>query len=198
MFTGIIESTGIIKNKSVNGTNIIFTINADNFAQKLGESISINGACLTVIKFSAESFNVEAIPETLKLTNLGDLEIHDQVNLEKSLTVGSSLDGHFVLGHIDFKTTVKKISLDGDSTRISFNSPKDYQKYIAKKGSICINGVSLTISETTEQDFEVCLIPYTLSHTNLGHLQIGSYVNIEIDIIARYLEKQLNFLPHEN
>jgi len=198
MFTGIIESTGIIKNKSVNGTNIIFTINADNFAQKLGESISINGACLTVIKFSAESFNVEAIPETLKLTNLGDLEIHDQVNLEKSLTVGSSLDGHFVLGHIDFKTTVKKISPDGDSTRICFNSPKDYQKYIAKKGSICINGVSLTISETTEQDFEVCLIPYTLSHTNLGHLQIGSYVNIEIDIIARYLEKQLNFLPHEN
>jgi hypothetical protein len=98
--------------------------------------------------------------------------------------VGSSLDGHFVLGHIDFKTTVKKISPDGDSTRIRFDSPKDYQKYIAKKGSICINGVSLTVSETTEQDFEVCLIPYTLSHTNLGRLQIGNYVNIEIDIIS--------------
>lgn len=198
MFTGIIEKTGIIKNIANHGSNLIFTISAPGIAHKLGESIAINGACLTVIEFNAQEFQVEAIPETLKLTNLGNLAVGDQVNLEKSLQMGSSLDGHFVLGHIDFKTTVGKITPDGESRRIWFDLPNDYQRYVAKKGSICVNGVSLTISEVDQNGWEVCLIPYTLEQTNLSKLEVGSPVNIEIDIIARYLEKQLTFLSHEN
>jgi riboflavin synthase len=133
MFTGIIENTGTVQAKTNHGSNLILTIAAANVAQKLGESIAINGACLTVIKFDEKQFEVEAIPETLKLTNLGSLQIGDQVNLEKSLQMGSSLDGHFVLGHIDFQTSLAQIVPDGESRRLWFKLPSDYQKYIAKK-----------------------------------------------------------------
>jgi len=194
MFTGIIEHTGILAAAEKKGSNTIFQITAHGVGAKLGESIAINGACLTVIKFDAEHFWVEAIPETLRLTNLGDLKVGDQVNLEKSLQIGATLDGHFVLGHVDFRTTLDKITPDGESQRLWFNLPADYQKFVAKKGSICVNGVSLTVSDTTELKFEVCLIPYTLQHTNLGQLKAGSPVNIEIDIVARYLERQLSYL----
>lgn len=207
MFTGIIEKTGELAGLEKNGSNIVFQIKAPGTAEKLGESIAINGTCLTVIKFDQDYFWVEAIPETLKLTNLGEQKIGNQLNLEKSLQVGASLDGHFVLGHIDFKTTVSAITPDGESEvfevsqlsslrpkRIWFDLPDDYQKFVAKKGSICINGVSLTLSDVSTDRFEVCLIPYTLAHTNLGQLTPNSPVNIEIDIVARYLEKQLSYL----
>lgn len=189
MFTGIIEKIGIIKSIEQNGSNLIFQITAPNTCYKLGQSIAINGTCLTAIKFNQEDFWVEAIPETLSLTNLGTLKVGEIVNLENSLRTGDSLDGHFVLGHIDFKTTVQAINPDGESKRIWFNLPNNYAKYIAKKGSVCINGVSLTISDVKADAWEVCLIPYTLEHTNLGKLVPNSAVNIEIDILARYLEK---------
>ena len=192
MFTGIIEKIGQIESITNHGSNLIFQIKAPGACHKLGESIAINGTCLTAIKFDQENFWVEAIPETLNLTNLGQLQRGDLVNLENSLKSGDSLDGHFVLGHIDFKTTVETINPDGESKRIWFKTPANYSKYIAKKGSICLNGVSLTISEVNLQAFEVCLIPYTLEHTNLGQLTINSPVNIEIDILARYLEKLIN------
>lgn len=190
MFTGIIEKIGIIKSIRQNGSNLVFQVEAPGACRKLGESIAINGTCLTAIKFDDRNFWVEAIPETLSLTNLGQLQEGDSVNLENSLRTGDSLDGHFVLGHIDFKTTVKSITPDGEgSQRIWFNLPANYAKYVAKKGSICINGVSLTVSDVSVDAWEVCLIPYTLEHTNLGKLKINSPVNIEIDILARYLEK---------
>lgn len=189
MFTGIIEKTGLIKSISQNGSNLIFQVEAPGACSKLGESIAINGTCLTAIKFDEKDFWVEAIPETLNLTNLGALKEGDIVNLENSLRTGDSLDGHFVLGHVDFKTTVKSINPDGESQRYWFNLPAEYNKYVAKKGSICINGVSLTVSDVNAEGWEVCLIPYTLAHTNLGKLTAGSPVNIEIDMLARYLEK---------
>lgn len=195
MFTGIIEKNGQLAATASKGQNIVFQITAPGLATKLGESIAINGTCLTVTRFDQDNFWVEAIPETLRLTNLGELQPGDTLNLEKSLQVGASLDGHFVLGHVDFKTTVAEILPDGnDSRRIWFNLPVIYQKFVAKKGSICINGVSLTVSDVDQKRFEVCLIPYTLEHTNLGKLTANSAVNIEIDIVARYLEKQLSFL----
>lgn len=198
MFTGIIENIGKIANISENGSNLVFTISSPHLAKKLGESIAINGTCLTVISFDNENFTVEAIPETLKLTNLGDLKIGDIVNLEQSLSVGSTLDGHFVVGHVDFKTTCQQVITEGESKRIWFNVPKDYLVYFAKKGSACVNGVSLTVSDVKQDSFEVCLIPYTMEHTNLGQLKSGSAVNIEIDILSRYIQRQLQFLNQKH
>lgn len=194
MFTGIIEHIGEILEIKEHGSNLVFTIKSPNLAKKLGESIAINGTCLTVISFDQENFTVEAIPETLKLTNLGDLKTGDIVNLEQSLAVGSTLDGHFVVGHVDFKTTCQEVIAEGESKRIWFNIPNEYALYFAKKGSACVNGVSLTVSDVRVGGFEVCLIPYTMEHTNLGKLQPGTSVNIEIDILSRYIQRQLQFL----
>jgi riboflavin synthase len=194
MFTGIIENLGKIAAIKKNSSNLVFTINSPGLAKKLGESIAINGTCLTVIDFDQENFTVEAIPETLNLTNLGDLKIGDLVNLEQSLKAGSTLDGHFVVGHVDFKTNCLEVIPEGESKRIWFSLPEKYAVYFAKKGSTCINGVSLTISDIRPDSFEVCLIPYTMAKTNLGKLEKGISVNIEIDILSRYIQRQLEFL----
>lgn len=189
MFTGIIEQPGQITKITPKNTNLLFTIQAENLKNKLGDSVAINGTCLTVIEIEKNQFTVEAIPETLKLTNLGKLKEGDLVNLEKPLQAGQTFDGHFVSGHIDFTSQVKSIYPDGDSTRIFFEIKPGFEKFFALKGSVAVNGVSLTISGITENSFEVSLIPYTLANTNLGKLKKNNQVNIEIDLIARYLER---------
>jgi len=193
MFTGIIENTGKVVEIKQNGENLIFKFEA-KIEKKLGSSILVNGTCLTVISFDDNFFSVEAIPETLRLTNLGTLKLGDVVNLEESMKIGQTLDGHFVSGHVDFTSTVISIDPDGDhSVKITFSIPEEKIKFFAYKGSVAINGVSLTISDTTNNSISVSLIPYTLERTNLSKLQVGSTVNIEIDLLMRYLEKLSNF-----
>lgn len=192
MFTGIIESLGRVQEIKPHNGNLIFVIHCEPVSKKLGASIAINGTCLTMIAFNENSFEVEAIPETLRLTNLGLLKEGDHVNLEEPLKLNQGLGGHFVSGHVDFKTQVISIIPDGESTKITFHLPEKSAKFFAYKGSASVNGVSLTISARSPESFEVSLIPYTLEKTNLGKLQVGDWVNIEIDIIARYLE---NLIP---
>ena len=198
MFTGIIEHLGEITAIEPQKSNLIFMIKSPELKYKLGDSIAINGTCLTVIEIQKNHFKVEAIPETLKLTNLGQLKIEDKVNLEKPMKAGQTFDGHFVSGHIDFTAKVKKISADGESKRIFFEIKKGFEKFFALKGSVAVNGVSLTISGLEKDQFEVCLIPYTLEKTNLGKLHVDNSVNIEIDIIARYLERLLEHKEEES
>lgn len=185
VFTGIIRKIGAVSDIKKSGQNRILRIKSD-IKCKAGDSISINGVCATVFKKSAGSFFVELIPETLKRTNLGALKINSKLNLEQSLKYGGKINGHFVLGHIDETGIVKSISGTKNYKIIKIQAPRQLRKFIVFKGSISINGVSLTISKTSTATFEVSLIPHTLKNTNLGDLKINDKVNIEIDTLARY------------
>jgi len=195
MFTGIVEKTGkITKIENRNKEKIYFTINVDNFLQdiNIGSSISCDGVCLTVVKQTKNNFIVELMPETLRLTRFADSEVGDLVNLEKSLKIGERIDGHFVMGHVDGVGVVKKIIKEGEYTDLIIKVPKKIIKYLALKGSASVNGVSLTISGVGKDWFKICLITHTLELTNLSELKIGDKVNIEVDMIARYLERLLS------
>jgi len=185
MFTGIIRKIGIVSDIKKSDQNRILKIKSD-IRCKTGDSIAINGVCATVIKKSPGTFFVELMPETLKRTNLGALKKNSKVNLEKPLKYGDKISGHFVLGHIDGTGIVKAISGTKNYKVIKIKAPRSLRKFIVFKGSISINGVSLTISKVKDDAFEVSLIPYTLTHTNLGDLKINDKVNIEIDVLARY------------
>jgi riboflavin synthase len=194
MFTGIITHIGVINNITKTQNSIVFDIGVDqSFTKdlKIGDSISHNGACLTAIEIEQDSYKVQLIPETLDKTAFGDSIIGDQVNLEKAMILGTRLDGHIVQGHVDGVGIVDKITIDDHAWVIAINTPKELTKYIAYKGSICINGVSLTVSSRTESEFEVSLISHTVENTNLGKLKSGDKVNLEIDVIARYVENMI-------
>lgn len=208
MFTGIVETTGKIKKIEDRNGKIYFTIvvkesgrnprgavsagavYAKNFLRdvKIGSSIACDGVCLTVVKKTKDSFVVELMPETLRLTKFGQAKIGDWLNLEKSLKIGERLDGHFVMGHIDGTGIVDKIIQDRDYREIIIKVPSKLMKYLALKGSVSVNGVSLTISGAGKNKFKVSLITHTLQVTNLSVLRIGDKVNLEIDMLARYLE----------
>lgn len=194
MFTGIIQEMGKIKNikKSSGKTN--FTIESKKVIQNLeiGSSIACNGTCLTVVNLNKNYFEVEAIPETLKLTNLGNLKVGNFINLESSLRLKDELSGHIVLGHIDSMGRICKIKSEGDSILITIEFPKNIGKYITYKGSIAIDGISLTIANVTAKNFTVALIPHTLEVTTLKEIKIGDKVNLEIDVVARYLERLID------
>jgi len=191
MFTGIIQEKAKVKNIKKSSGKTIFMIESKKAIKnlKIGSSIACNGACLTVVNLNKNEFEVEAIPETLKLTNLGSLKIGSYINLESSLRLKDELSGHIVLGHIDGMGLVLKIKSEGDSILMTIKYPLDLGKYIAYKGSIAIDGISLTIAKITNQDFTVALIPHTLEVTTLLERKIGDMVNLEIDVVARYLEK---------
>ncbi|MBU1019206.1 MAG: riboflavin synthase [Patescibacteria group bacterium] len=176
MFTGIIKSVGKVENT---GNPLLLKHDLDVSA---GDSISVNGVCLTVNDEGA----FDLMEETLSCTNLGDLQAGDMVNLEPALTLKDGLDGHLVAGHVDFAAEVLKA---GDVLRISF--PSDYGKFLALKGSVSVNGTSLTISGLSEEFFEVSLVDFTLKNTNLGDLKQGNKVNIEVDLIARYIQRMI-------
>lgn len=194
MFSGIVEKTGIIKKIENREGKIYFTIVVKNFLRdvKIGSSISCDGVCLTVVKKTKDNFDVELMPETLNITKFADSKIGDLINLEKSLKVSDRLDGHFVMGHIDGVGTIKKIIKDGEYTNLIIKIPRQLIKYLAYKGSASINGVSLTVSGVGKLWFKVSLITHTLKITNLSKLKTGDKVNIEIDMLSRYLKNLLD------
>jgi len=153
---------------------------------KPGDSIAVNGACLTVIKKDKDYLSFEVMQETMDVSNLGELGISDAVNLERSLKIGDRLSGHFVLGHIDAKGLIRKKTFTGNNLCFEITIPKGLSKYIARKGSIAIDGISLTVVEVRTSVFSVYIIPYTLKNTILKYKNTGSFVNIEVDTLARY------------
>ena len=194
MFTGIIEKTGKIQKIEKRKGKVYFTIQVKNFLAntKIGDSISCDGTCLTVVKKTKDSFEVELMPETLKLTKFIDSRPEDLVNLELSMKVGQRLDGHFVMGHVDGVGRVKNVIGNGEYISLVIKTPQKIMKYLAYKGAVAVNGVSLTIAGVGKNWFKVCLITHTLEVTNLSKLKAGDKVNIEVDMIARYLEKLLS------
>lgn len=193
MFTGIVEKTGKLKKIENKKSKIYFTIGVANFLSqaKIGDSISCDGVCLTVVNKTKTDFTVELMPETLRLTIFNESQVGDLINLELATKLGERLNGHLVSGHVDCTGTVKKIETDGEYTCLIIKIPKAFAKYLAYKGSVAVNGVSLTTATAVQETFKICLISHTLKITNLSTLKVNSRVNIEVDLVARYLEKLL-------
>lgn len=191
MFTGIIEEVGRVMAVEPNGTNLNFTIAAQMTpALRIDQSVSHNGVCLTVVHIDGDRYTVTAVKETLERSSLGALRPGDGVNLERCLRLGDRLDGHMVQGHVDTVTTCTQVADKDGSWSYTFLLPS--QKHLlVHKGSICINGVSLTIAELTEETFSVAIIPYTFEHTTFGNLVAGQNVNIEYDVLGKYVERML-------
>jgi len=195
MFTGIIQSKGSIKEifSSSDGARLKINTNALDLSDtNVGDIIAVDGVCLTVTELTESSFTADVSNETLTCTTFSALKQGKNVNLERSLRVNQGIDGHLVSGHVDGIRAVNSIEKDGDSVRIKIEVQGDIIKYIAKKGSICINGVSLTVNSVENNFFDVNIVPHTLSATTLGDLSLQSNVNIEIDQIARYVERLLS------
>jgi len=187
MFSGIIESLGTVKDIRKDQENLHFEIECDFTNElKIDQSIAHNGACLTVIAINGARYTVTAIKETLDKTSLGQLSIGDCVNLERCIRLQDRLDGHIVQGHVDTTARVENVQEADGSTEISF-SYRSNEFFTVPKGSICVNGVSLTVANSGDQEFSVAVIPFTLEHTNLGQLKPGSLVNLEFDIIGKYI-----------
>ncbi|MFZ3031411.1 MAG: riboflavin synthase [Candidatus Moraniibacteriota bacterium] len=192
MFTGIIQALTPILSVNPRGECLVARIKKPaKWKLVLGQSITVDGICSTVTKLGATFFEVEYMPETLRKTTAATFQKNTQVNLERSLTLRDYVDGHLVSGHVDARGKVAKIQDLGTTKEITFVVPKAFAKYIVDKGSIAINGISLTVVEAKGTMVSVALIPYTLLHTNMGLLKRGDSVNIEIDIVARYVEKML-------
>ncbi|WP_366915217.1 riboflavin synthase [Companilactobacillus sp.] len=201
VFTGIIKDVGTVSDIQKHAETFTLAIKLDqlrNSSLKLGDSIAVNGTCLTVTKLITEGFEVEAMPETFRRTNLGQLETHNYVNIEPALGASDKLDGHFVLGHVDTTAKLMAHHSDQNSIVLRFQIDPQYRKYIVEKGSLAIDGVSLTVSKTTSEYFEVSLIPYTMSHTILGELTNNDTVNIETDILGKYiLDSKVEAYQHD-
>jgi riboflavin synthase len=196
MFTGIVETTSQIIEIAPIGSNLIFTL-SNPFKDDIyiDQSISHNGVCLTVIHFDKHCYKVEAIQETLNKSNLGGLVVGDHVNLERSLLPSARIDGHFVQGHVDTKGEITKIVDRNGSWEMAIAYPEAFDLYLIPKGSICMNGVSLTIAALSNNQFTVAIIPYTYEHTNLKYLTMGSMVNLEFDSMGKYV---VNYLKKTN
>lgn len=192
MFTGIIETIGLIKSIKSDKFNLILEINSNLSSElKPDQSLAHDGVCLTITKANSKSHFVTAVKETLERTNLKEYKTGEYINLERSLMVGSRLDGHFVQGHIDRRSKILKIIEHNGSTEFQISLRKKDQIFVVEKGSICVNGVSLTISKLKKNYFSVVIIPYTLEHTNFKNLQKGNNVNIEFDILGKYVQNKL-------
>ena len=194
MFTGLIQGVGRLRAREARDGDLRFTIDVGTLPFKdvaLGESIAVNGCCLTVVDFDASSFAIDASNETLALTTLGALGEGAALNLERAMQAHERFGGHIVSGHVDGVGRVVDIQPDARAQRWRFAMPQALAKYIAKKGSICIDGVSLTVNEAGEDFFEVALIPHTISHTAFAETRVGDAVNLEIDLVARYVERLL-------
>jgi riboflavin synthase len=193
MFTGLVEALGNVRELTVEGAGRVLTVAAP-FAGELipGESVAVNGACLTVVAHDAETGRFEVGPETLKRTNLGELRVGDRVNLERSMRVGGRLGGHWVQGHIDGVGRLERRVPDGAWLGVWFSCPPELAAQMVPKGSVAVDGVSLTLVDVTADGFSVALIPHTLDHTTLGFTRPGDAVNLETDILAKYVWKCLD------
>lgn len=195
MFTGIIEAIGkIIKRLQIKGDVrlTIRTNDLDLVDVKLGDSIAFNGVCLTVVEMTADTVSVDVSVETLSCTSLKHLAEGDHVNLEKALLASSRLGGHLVSGHVDGLAEIMEMGSDARSVWYRFQVPQQLAKFIAAKGSVCVDGVSLTVNEVHGQQFTVNIIPHTMAKTIFQYYRVGQQVNIEVDLIARYLDRLAN------
>lgn len=194
MFTGIVEDIGKINHihKGVKENTYAIVVNKiDINTLDIGESIAVNGVCLTVVSFDKISFKVDASHETLNRTNLSNLELNSRVNLERALKMGSRLGGHIVNGHVDGVAEVLEIEPVGESIEFWFKTTDELRKYLVEKGSVAIDGISLTINKVSGSRFSVNIIPHTQAETTINLLEVGSKVNIECDILGKYIEKLL-------
>ncbi|MCC9622911.1 riboflavin synthase [Thalassospira sp. MA62] len=192
MFTGIITDIATVRAIDKKGdTRFEFTTAFDTSKIELGASIACNGACMTVVETGSDWFAIEASGESLSKTTLGELVVGAKLNLEQATRVGDELGGHIVSGHVDGVATLIKRIPEGDSLRLTFEVPEQFAKYIASKGSVTLEGVSLTVNEVDGNSFGINLIAHTQSHTTLGAKQPGDRVNFEIDMLARYVARML-------
>jgi riboflavin synthase len=192
MFTGIIQSVGTIADLQPKGGDIALLVNTgklDISDVELGDSIAVNGVCLTAVSFTTTGFTADVSRETLSLTSLGSLSKGSEVNLEKALTLQTRLGGHLVSGHVDGLGEVDSRRNDGRSEWFKIKAPDDLARYIAAKGSITIDGVSLTVNRVDDASFEINIVPHTLKETIINHYKAGTIVNLEVDVVARYLER---------
>lgn len=193
MFTGIIESTGKVTNIQKDKGNVHFTLEVPFIDElTIDQSVAHNGVCLTVVEKTDRTYTVTAIQETLDKTNLGDLNPGDEVNLERCMLMGGRLDGHIVQGHVDETATCTGVKEADGSWYFSFEYDANSKNVNIEKGSITINGVSLTVVNAGDNTFSVAIIPYTYEHTNFKHFKVGTRVNLEFDVIGKYVEKLMN------
>ncbi len=191
MFTGIVEEIGTVHATTVDATvGKELTIGCARVVQDagIGDSIAVNGTCLTITRFDADGFTIGISPETERRTNLGRLQIGDPVNLERSLALGGRLGGHYVQGHVDGTGELVSRVPEGDSLRVTIRPPEQLMPYIVEKGYIAVDGTSLTVAERTAETFTIALIAYTQGAVIMGRQQAGSVVNLEVDIMAKYVE----------
>ena len=189
MFTGIVEKIGKVSRVTEKNTSQVIGIRIDNFNSALGDSICINGVCLTVEDIDDNVYTFSISPETYNLSNFKNIKMNDDVNIEKSLTINKLLSGHIVQGHVDTCSEITELKKIDNSWYVKIKIDSTYMKYIIQKGSITIDGVSLTINEVYNDEFSVMVIPHTYSNTIFKNYKIGSILNTEIDILAKYIEK---------
>ena len=195
MFTGLVEEIGTIKSILKGSKSAKITIKAENILEdvKLGDSISTNGVCLTVTAFDNNSFTVDVMPETIRNSNLKNLKQGSNVNLERALRLGDRLGGHIVSGHIDGVGNVKSFQLEDNATWVEISTSYEILRYIVKRGSITIDGISLTVADVSDKSFKVSIIPMTKDDTTLLSKKVGEEVNLECDMIGKYVERLITF-----
>ena len=192
MFTGIIECIGEVIEVETSGSNKIFTIQSEISAElKVDQSVSHNGVCLTVVEIKNDTHKVIAVDETLNRTNLSEWKAGQKINIERAMIANSRFDGHFVQGHVDAVAAIEKIKEKNGSWVFQFKLAESHAGLIIEKGSICINGISLTVTAENKKTFSVAIIPYTYEHTNFSQLKKGMKVNIEFDVIGKYVKQML-------
>ena len=193
MFTGLIREVGRVLSREGSADGVRLTIEAPQTAAEtqVGDSIAINGVCLTVVAVAGDSFAFDAVPETLDRSSLGTLDHGSRVNLEPALRAGEALGGHYVQGHVDGVGAVRSVEPEGDGKRIWFDAAPELLRYVVEKGSIAVQGTSLTVAAVDDTGFAVALIPHTLEVTTLGELEPEDPVNLEADVLAKYVEKLL-------
>ena len=193
MFTGLIREVGVVAAIDAGGEGLRLTIEAPQTARdaQLGDSIALCGVCLTVVDRTDGRLAFDAVPETLSRTSLQTLEPGSRVNVEPALRAGEPLGGHYVQGHVDGVGAVRSVEPEGDGRRIWIDAPPDLMRYVVEKGSVAVEGTSLTVAALDDRGFAIALIPHTLSETTLGALAAGDRVNLEVDVLAKYVERLL-------
>lgn len=193
MFSGIIETLAEVKALRKEQSNLHIVVQSRFTSElKIDQSIAHNGVCLTVVSIEGDQYTVTAIDETLRKTNLGSLKIGDKINLERCMKVGDRIDGHIIQGHVDQTAVCKKAEETNGSWLFTFEYDPSQNNITVEKGSVCINGVSLTVVDSQHHSFSVCIIPYTFEHTNFKNIQPGAIVNLEFDIFGKYVQRILN------
>ena len=194
MFTGIIQAQGTIAAIDKVGGDVRLSVQSDSLpfaSYAVGESIAVNGVCLTATQLRADGFDTDVSTETLNVTSLGDFVVGSQANLEPSLSFGDRLGGHLVSGHVDCLGKVTRATKDARSIRLVIEIPTEFARYVAKKGSVCVDGVSLTVNAVSASSFDLNIIPHTAETTIISQYGVGTAVNIEVDMLARYVERLL-------